>query len=214
MKETPIIMGATSVQGILADRKSQTRRIFKLLPDPRYPDGYDTTRITQILPPSDNPHASPEAQVGWTPIIPAGEWPMPRKCPYGLVGDRLWVREGTVVHASIREQLVGYHADGCKVTEAWEKGVASRFMRRAHCRIVLELTDVRVERVQEITQEDAQAEGAEGGCTNCGSTPCLKRCFIHMPDYRDGYANMWMSINGRKSWDANVFVWVLSFKRV
>lgn len=207
MRETPIIMGATSVQGILADRKSQTRRIVK-------PQPFVTT-VASFGPAWEWNRGKEPWFAGVTEDqMRSTSYGLFKFCPYGQKGDRLWVREGTVVHASIREQLVGYHADGCKVTEAWEKGVASRFMRRAHCRIVLELTDVRVERVQEITQEDAQAEGAEGGCTNCGSTPCTKECFIHTPDYRDGYANMWMSINGRKSWDENVFVWVLSFKRV
>jgi len=96
----------------------------------------------------------------------------------------------------------------------WGRYRHPRFMPRWASRITLEITGVRVQRLLEITEEDAQAEGAACGCTNCGETPCTEDCFIHMPDYRDGFAHIWMSINGQGSWGENPWVWVLTFKRI
>lgn len=88
----------------------------------------------------------------------------------------------------------------------------SIFMPRWASRLTLEITEVRVQRLQEISEVDAQAEGAKGGCTNCGEEPCSHDCFIHMPDYREGFANIWMGINGEQSWYANPWTWALTFK--
>jgi hypothetical protein len=121
-------------------------------------------------------------------------------CPYGKPGDRLWVREGTIVHASIREQLIGYTADGCYVSVAFEKRMPSIYMRRAHARITLEITEVRVQRLQEISEEDARTEGF-GSAFGPG---CFSRAF-------DSY---WDEINGAGTWALNPWVWVLTFKRI
>lgn len=150
-------------------------------------------------------------------------YPHQKGCLYGVPGDRLWVREGIVKHASI-PQLVGYRADGCKVTEPWEKNVTAMFMPKWAARIWLEITGVRVERVQSISEEDAMAEGVhnEGGAIldHFYETGEIKTGYSALgrgtfPTARAGYEFMWNAINGKKHpWSANPWVWVLAFKRV
>lgn len=198
VKEFPILFSGPMVRAILEGRKTQTRRIFKV---PSWSE-------TDYMPPQLYPSLK-----GLHMVEDESRCLAPVKCPYGESGDRLWVREGTVVHTSIREQLCGYRADGCSATERFEKNMPSIHMRRAHCRIMLEITDVRVQRLQDITKEDAEAEGAEGGCENCGETPCHVGCVGHIPNFRDGFAHIWMKINGEASWHANPWVWAVTFKR-
>lgn len=78
----------------------------------------------------------------------------------------------------------------------------------------LEITDVRVERIQDISEEQARAEGiTDGGCTECGNhEPC--GCANPSPSAIDSFSWLWESIYGRGSWDANPWVWVVEFKRV
>lgn len=87
-------------------------------------------------------------------------------------------------------------------------------MPRWASRILLEVTGVSVERLQDISEEDAAAEGiSDGGCLNCGEPePC--GCADPKPDARDAFARLWHSINGEESWHANPWVWVVEFKRV
>lgn len=162
-------------------------------------------------------------------------------CPYGKPGDRLWVREATVVHGSIREQLNGYIADGCTRTESWEKQMPSIHMRRSHCRIVLGITDVRVQRLQDISEEDAIAEGIaplfdeqERLAVGCNLDPMPWNNYLwhgyvgktittkqsadwphQFSSYNDpvgSYSSLWESINGKGSWELDPFVWCISFK--
>ncbi|HBY0000972.1 TPA: hypothetical protein MIM87_28360, partial [Klebsiella variicola] len=87
-------------------------------------------------------------------------------------------------------------------------------MPRWASRILLEITDVRVERLNAISEEDARAEGIiEGGCLNCGEPePC--GCGNPEPDATDAFAYLWQSIYGQESWNANPWVWVIEFERV
>ena len=87
-------------------------------------------------------------------------------------------------------------------------------MPRWASRITLEITDIRVERVQEITEEDARAEGiVDGGCLNCGrNEPC--GCLNPKPDARDAFANLWVRMYKGLGWYANPWVWVIGFGRV
>lgn len=87
-------------------------------------------------------------------------------------------------------------------------------MPRWASRITLEITDVRVEQLHDISEEDAKAEGAWGGCTVCGDSESGD-CIEHTPSYIDGFAHMWESINGKKHpWASNPWVWCIEFKRV
>lgn len=170
VKERPIPMTAESVRRILEGRKTQTRRV--LLDSTEHKGPYSTAYIEQW-----------KDSDGWKTI-----------CPYGRVGERLWVKEAVVTHASI-PQVVGYVADGCKRTEQWEKLRNVRYMPRWASRITLEITEVRVQRVQDIITEDAISEG------------CMS--------YLD-FCSLWDSINRKRGygWHVNPWVWVVSFKRV
>ncbi|MGU7800820.1 hypothetical protein ACV2ZF_26720, partial [Escherichia coli] len=87
-------------------------------------------------------------------------------------------------------------------------------MPRWASRILLEITSVRVERLNAISEEDARAEGIiDGGCLNCGEPePC--GCANPVPDATDAFAYLWQSIYGQENWNANPWVWVIEFKRV
>lgn len=146
---------------------------------------------------------------------------IPSHCPYGKPGDRLWVRETFTV--------VGYDEDHDQILgkagppdEPWwgirPKGKPSLFsgkwrpsihMPRWVSRINLEVVSVRVERLLDISEEDAKAEGVN--CTTCANVVDVKDGF---PSYRSAFGILWESINGPGSWDANPWVWVVEFKRI
>lgn len=126
--------------------------------------------------------------------------PMTDECPYGQPGDRLWVRETWSAHS----------AGGFMYAASWDahalighpKWRPSIHMPRAASRITLEVTGVRVERLQEITRGDAMAEGCPFPNMAAGHDP------------REWYAKLWNDINGPGSWDANPWVWAITFRRV
>lgn len=103
------------------------------------------------------------------------------------------------------------HTKEHKFEGAWRPSI---HMPRWASRILLEITDVRVERLNAISEEDARAEGIiDGGCLNCGEPePC--GCANPEPDATDAFAYLWQSIYGQDNWNANPWVWVISFKRV
>lgn len=191
MKERPILFSAPMVRAILAGNKTQTRRVVK----------------GQALEWLD--------AVGFTPEYTA--LPENGLCPYGEPGDRLWVRE-TCRAEELPAGLDGvrYSADNhfepIKNTPGdsfrWmhlnayraEAGavVPSIHMPRWASRILLEIVSVRVERLQDIGEEDALAEGMFG----CTFGPV------------DGYRHLWETLNGPGSWSANPWVWVVEFRRV
>ena len=128
-----------------------------------------------------------------------------------IEADRLWVRETW----SYDEPQVIYRADYNGDVPPEGKWRPSIFMPRKFSRITLEATGVRVERLQEITEEDAIGEGVfDGGCLNCGGTqPC--GCDNPVPDARDSFIWIWDSLNGKTyPWASNPFVWVIEFRRV
>lgn len=102
----------------------------------------------------------------------------------------------------------------CNKQATPEKWTPSLHMPRWASRILLEITDVRVERLNAISEEDARAEGIiDGGCLNCGEPePC--GCANPEPDATDAFAYLWQSIYGQESWNANPWVWVISFERI
>jgi hypothetical protein len=230
MKERPIIMGAESVRAILEGRKTQTRRVVK--PQPKF--------IGAPNVPFKTDDANPRGIIN---------------CPYGKVGDRLWVREnwGVVSHTFDENENIcdwkpnrpatpiqelkfgtGYY-DGHVIYEAdggfeWNAGddcsietksdwKSSMFMPRSASRITLEITDIRVERVQDITAKDATAEGVgrlfeidvafDGKFTDIPFN-MEEGLAVHQ------FARLWDSINAKRGypWDKNPWVWVLTFKVV
>lgn len=134
-------------------------------------------------------------------------------CPYGAPGGRLWVRETYMDLGACYLYRADENAEAERALAApAQRWMPSIHMPRAASRITLEVADVRVERLQEISADDAKAEGISefiGGwwCEHddaeqiAGMTP------------QEGYAHLWERINGAGSWAANPWVWVVEFQR-
>lgn len=195
--ERPILMSAPMVRAILAGTKTQTRRAVKGWP------------LEWLSPP-----------VSITPEYVAH--PDNKACPYGSPGDHLWVREAwarTIVHPGT--ELVVYR-EGDNRTDyggPWKPGI---HMFRRDSRILLEVTEVRVERLQAISEEDAQAEGGveaagwPGWWSHTGQSPSDKTPgdMSFGGTACDSYRLLWDQINGAGAWDLNPFVWAVSFRVV
>ncbi|WP_407258120.1 ASCH domain-containing protein [Klebsiella quasipneumoniae] len=197
MKERGMIFNGEMVRAILDGRKTQTRRPIK----------WKQTRFTEIGEREDGSKWpwSEDAEHAcdfWHP------------CPFGDVGDRIWVRETWNKYGG----LLTYRADHDwiddmrKETVCTAKWVPSIHMPRWASRILLEITDVRVERLNSISQEDAQAEGLE--LTGWRPTYSDPDSGGEVMTPYDNFAQLWESIYGEESWKANGWVWVISFKRV
>jgi len=208
MTERPILFNGEMVRAILSGQKTVTRRACK---------------------PQPSAHAHTKAADG----TPMGSWWETGKninrCPYGQPGERLWVREsftdlrGTGIehrpdpagplqrYAFAADSPPGSHSDEVR-KDYGIKWKPSIHMPRSACRILLEITAVRVERLQDISEEQARAEGiTDGGCHNCGNhEPC--GCECPTPSAVDSFVHLWNSTGG--DWDANPWVWVVEFKRV
>ena len=189
--ERPILFRGPMVQAILSGQKTVTRREVKR--------DWIQSAQTPI-----------ETCPGIFHFWCSGE----HACPYGRPGDRLWVREAWQADAQVnavtpRELSQGepiqYPADGavrhtgCSMITPG-KTRPSIHMPRWASRITLEITDVRVERLNAITESDAEAEGI----TYTGFGDLLV----------DGYRYLWKSIYGDDSWQVNPWVWVIEFKRI
>lgn len=142
----------------------------------------------------------------------------PLLCPYGQPGDRLYVREAfSGAHCMGaappskwgRSSRLWYWADGNPTTGDWTKPKPGIHMPRWASRILLELTEVRVQRLQEISDADAEAEGVREWVAGACAADNL-----HGYTAVGYYSLLWDQINGAGSWDANPWVFALSFKRV
>ncbi|CAI2141213.1 ASCH domain-containing protein [Serratia marcescens] len=220
MKERPVIFNSEMVRAILNGRKTQTRRALNWKRQPY-------TEMAE----RDDGSLWPWAEDGER----GGDiW---FSCPFGEVGDRLWVREAyqgplfnfDQMEAYLedtskfeRPEFCEYRADGGKTPEYYDADDNLRYgwkpsihMPRWASRITLEITAVRVERLQGISEEDAKAEG-------------VKPAGDMLPDYPDtfltpkgdfatakvAFQRLWQSIYGAESWRANPWVWVIEFRRV
>jgi hypothetical protein len=202
MKERPILFSAPMVRAILEGRKTQTRRVVKPQPSPSSDSVWlGTDGIWRFSHPTLRGPVSHEAD--------------DVRCPYGYPGDRLWVRETIelqTLHGNNFPSPV-YSSDGAHVMDGNGKASNHEFMRRRvtpsihmprwASRILLEVVSVRVERLQEISEADAKAEGVDG----------IKYFGLDRSNTR-AYSELWESINGPESWDANPWVWCVEFKRV
>lgn len=200
MNEKPILFSGAMVRAILEGHKTQTRRVLKGIALEMLGDGFTAEYVADT------------GNAAW--------------CPYGRPGDRIWVRE----------TFSRCGCDGC--TKAWPmpwplgkdnhpvlyratrngtSGLVWRpsiFMPRWASRITLEVTKVRVERVQEISEEDANAEGLTSNYQDgiaCSSIP-PERHKWHQPK-RVFFSALWDSLNAKRGfgWDANPWVWVIEF---
>ena len=192
-KERPILFSAPMVRAILDGRKTQTRRIAKVTDKDCKPGMI--TPLAGFVPRTIANHIS--------------------YCPYGKQGDRLWVRETFKQH----DEVISYKADGTWITDFQHTGginphenitwIPSIHMPRNASRILLEITGVRVERLQDISECDAKAEGSYV-CDYFGRR--LLDQSSNQGCYKWGYRSIWESINGAGSWHLNPFVWVVEFK--
>ena len=226
MKEKPILFSTPMIQAILEGRKSQTRRIMK--PQPH--------RIaTEVIKSSQFKKGDFIARFKYldeeiyeiTNIF---------KCPYGQPGDTLWVKETYYAYGmwlrnghnksgkqSFRfsdTTLTGFKYHYCddppenvlpntkREVYGWFKR-PSLFMPHKAARILLRVIDIRVERLQDISEEDAIAEGVS--LPNYVDQAIRD---VRYPDPSTIYAELWESINGKGSWDANPWVWVIKFERI
>jgi len=189
--ERPILFSDPMVRAILAGQKTQTRRVMRLEPDKhgqRYFYGRGHAVIVHpTLGPLWRPHGGAESQ------------PMPAEKlaafgPYGAPGDRLWVREawcprsnGALFMEKVQRSFFrATDGDGDMPKPRGWRWRPSIHMPRWACRLVLEVTGVRVERLNDITEDDVRAEGVTG-------------------DFRD-FASLWDSINGSGAWSSKGFV--------
>ncbi|WP_313278178.1 hypothetical protein [Stutzerimonas balearica] len=207
--ERPILFNGAMVRAILEGRKTVTRRAL--------PGGLDPDRLGETMSKAQWLKVNHERPVAFG---------ISYFCPYGQPGDRLWVRESTEADYDTSDAVVlsRYCADKAPVmywdevngepihaVEHWSYPRAVRpsiHMLRTHSRILLENTNVRVERLQDITRSDIRAEGLQ--------CPFELASDDVSPNYRDWYPaafrDLWNSTGG--DWDANPWVWVVEFKLV
>lgn len=213
MKERPILFSGPMVRAILDGKKTQTRRVFKV----RDPFG-------KLAGPICPPEEVVRFDDGTFHYLSTGGMSGPWPCPYGQPGDRLWVREtwgeSILDIGDVRQdRWYTYRADHCVVPSdngsplPWRPSI---HMPRCASRITLEIADVRVERLQEISDIDVIYEGLDsvrafnGHVTYrledqiCGQTP------------QRAYRLLWDSLNEKRGygWDTNPWLWVLSFRRL
>jgi len=199
-KERPILFSAPMVRALLSGAKTQTRRAMKPQPIQGGPlrDGWHWSKGAWNFPIDERVSS---ARV------------LAEVCPYGQPGDRLWVKETYIYLTPLG--LYGYRAGpDLFVSPRWKSPL---FMPRQASRITLEVTGIRVERLQDISEEDARAEGI---ARTASVGPCRAmgwRGFDGAPAHMRGaaaYRDLWESINGPDSWAANPWVWVVEFKRL
>ena len=200
------------VRALLAGTKTQTRRVVKPQPDVVGRD------VGDALPPVVGVFTPEDQRLG--------RLAKAIHCPYGQPGDRLWVREAWRAPASCDHlpprsisdsEAVRFMADETVGAEpGFGKGRPGMFMPRWASRITLEVTAVRVERLQDISEDDSVAEGltlSKGGMW-CGAPHPAHGAPRQHYDARHAYRDLWEQINGPGSWDANPWVWAVSFRRI
>lgn len=206
MTDRPIIFSAPMVRAILAGDKTQTRRLVT-------PGTSDASRAE---------FSSLDFTRAWAdPGLGSGAYlKAPRadeadgidrvRCRISI-GDRLWVRE---TWARTSDGDVLYRERGDRWPYAWRPSI---FMRRSESRITLDVTDVRVERLQSITEADARAEGCSGHDpepVSEGGTIYAMKGASSAPSPRAHFMHLWDSINAKRApWSENPWVWAISFQR-
>lgn len=180
-KTHPILFSTPMVQAILDGRKTMTRRTIKPQPNLQLHNvnmGY------------------------WSAFPDIISYPYV-KCPYGKVGDVLWVRESfRKIEGNVTGSEHDYEAEILYAADN-SRGPfkPSIHMPKEACRLFLKITDVRVERLQDIYRGDCMAEG------------CPFPNIAKISNPKQWFSDLWKSINGPDSWEANPFVWVISFER-
>jgi hypothetical protein len=227
MKQRPIPFSAPMVRALLDGSKTQTRRVGKI----QSPDfvGLKAEAVT---------HATLGCQIQATHDAFPGRGTSRHAicaCPYGKPGDQLWVREtwqgplleeyevdadadwqsANRIHQYQNPAHCAFAADGGSPPEfidsddniqrRWRPSI---HMPRWASRITLEITGVRVERLQDISEEDAKAEGCKEWLIPG------QHSYAPIYSYKQGYRVLWQTLNGPSSWDLNPWVWVVEFRRL
>lgn len=235
MKKRPILYSAPMVVAILDGRKTQTRRAIKSPARNMQKQGHQVIRRNPDNDPWYKDHI-------WSMRVDGGSWAdytherFLQLCHYGAVGDRLWVREAWRVTSKLDDISPNQLPEGIGVEYPATRHInnlegrkrPSIHMPRSLSRILTEVTDIRVQRLQDITPEEAKAEGLK-----CMSKDGLTVKF-GIPDL-DGYPGtdnhgwpwqewefdpvmaykrLWEKINGKGSWDKNPWVWVIEFRKI
>lgn len=212
MKETGLMFKAPLVRAILSGQKTQTRRIAK---DVRHPDLGNWYAPGALVLEGEPQHV------------------IHRACPWGQPGDRIYVRETFGYGGDAYTPDIYFRADQpeAPIQGCWHPAI---HMRKTDARLWLEITGVRMERLQAISEKDAEAEGCErldyerhkrarGLCPKCGGTRLHDALggnggVIHDVDclecdtYVKRFRHLWESTGG--DWSANPWVWVIDFKRI
>ena len=229
MKQRPILFKSSMVRAILSGKKTQTRRIVK-------PHRSDDAFCLQDFNDGNGwwPYRSYD---GESPFMDGNEYPIP--CPFGAVGDQLWVRETwqyydwtedgmpCIRYATGNQTMWAENADE-SAEDQWEilsrpanynidnrasdrKWRPSIHMPRWASRITLEITSIRVERLNDISEDDALSEGAIPiNCDHVRQTCNEIGCYGDTA--KAAFRGIWESTGG--NWEANPWVWVIEFKRV
>lgn len=239
ISEKPIPFSAPMVRAILDGRRSMTRLVVKPQPNSKLGNGVPSDAVAR-RPYIEFPHIWTIESRGIgvrqyeqsTPFSKSDAIEYWREsCPYGKPGDRLWVQEtfseipnqkpaGYFTDPKWIDRKYWYEADNDKPTWGgkWKPPI---FMPRDACRILLEITDIRAERLQEITEEDAIAEGVTFDVTEEVQredmvTPGRDSCAPVLIAPKDAFLSLWDSINKERGfgWDQNPWVWVIEFKKL
>lgn len=217
MSDRPIIFSAPMVRALLDGRKTQTRRVLKPF-EPKPGDGAKPLPKGLIVPHAFDPKAGRF-------VVEKESYHPPRYAP----GDRLWVREAWWTHCSLDttapRDLLTVAADhecgspppiwfgGDETPRAWGKARPSIHMPRWASRLTLHVEAVRVERLQDISDTDARAEGValdDSACDHARASCSEIGCFG--PGYRGPFAELWWQLHGPCAWDANPWVAAITFR--
>lgn len=208
MKERPILFSGPMVRALLDGNKTQTRRALRGFCPPNRPE-YD----------------SETGRLEW---FNGDEVVVGMRCPYGQPGDRLWVREAWRT-SKVADELKPSQLVGGSCSPIWYEAQnevpfhpsdfgklrPSMFMPRWGSRIMLEITGVRVERLQDISDDDCLAEGIAQVVRE--RLPSIQQCGEYDAidvDPVAEYRALWETINGSGAWDVNPWVWVVEFRRL
>lgn len=220
MRELPIIFSSAMVRAILSGTKTQTRRVMKRQPGDGWTPYGNFGEVHKLV----GGEPDPEQVIGWGPCNEDGDEAYP--CPY-RIGMKIWVREAcraeelsngmdgvryladdaflpidnTVEAGDAWLDLAWYGKRTGRVAEA--RNVPPIHMPRWASRITLEVTDVRVEHLHDISDEDSIAEGVYPTATG-----------LYPGAAKAAYRRLWETIHGPDSWRANPWVWVVEFRSV
>lgn len=201
-KEHPILFNAEMVKAILGGTKTMTRRV--IVPQPPYHPNIQEPLFKKCI-----LHGIKGKLEYWLDEHTGKTI----YCPYGQVGDQLWVREtfcehttGGVIYRADEKSLEGVYS--------YHKWRSSRFMPRTASRITLEILEIRAERVQDISSMNCIAEGIQADTWSIGRERMIPKSRFELTEsYPHGFKHLWDSLNAKRSfsWEVNPWVWVISF---